>query len=292
MFMGDVYAIMTAICWSSAVILFDISSKKMDSAQLNVLKNMVGVIGFIITIILLKIPIPFFTSSQWYILLISGAIGVGIADLLFLASLKRLGSGLSAVVATVYTPSIFIISYILYDEVITIKLLTGGMLVVMGIVFATYKTPKSITKANLYIGIILGVLAQILTAYSILLIKPIMVDNPIIYIALYRFSTGLFITVGFLIYRKGVSGLIETVSHGFNTLSILAASILGTYLSVIFWLAGFKYTLASRAAIYNQLSTILIIIMAVFFLKEKMSYKKWIGVSLSICGAILISIKL
>ena len=32
------------------------------------------------------------------------------------------------------------------------------------------------------------------------------------------------------------------------------------FLSVIFWLAGYKYTLAGRAAIYNQLSTILIIL--------------------------------
>ena len=49
--MGDIYAIMTAFCWSTAVILFDISSKKLDSYQLNVIKNLIGVCGFIISII-------------------------------------------------------------------------------------------------------------------------------------------------------------------------------------------------------------------------------------------------
>ena len=61
--MGDIYAIITALCWSSAVILFDVSSKKMDSFQLNVLKNFVGVFGFILTIIILSIPIPNFKTS-------------------------------------------------------------------------------------------------------------------------------------------------------------------------------------------------------------------------------------
>ena len=65
---------------------------------------------------------------------------------------------------------------------------------------------------------------------------------------------------------------------------------MGTYLSVILWLAGFKYTLANRAAIYNQLSTILIILFAYFFLKEPISVKKWTGVILSILGAFIISI--
>ena len=64
---------------------------------------------------------------------------------------------------------------------------------------------------------------------------------------------------------------------------------MGTYLSVIFWLAGFKYTIPGRAAIYNQLSTILIMIMATLFLGEKMNKKKWSAVALAIFGALLIS---
>jgi drug/metabolite transporter (DMT)-like permease len=58
---------------------------------------------------------------------------------------------------------------------------------------------------------------------------------------------------------------------------------------VIFWLAGFKYTISGRAAIYNQLSTIFIILLAFFILKEPMSKKKWVGVLLSISGALIVS---
>ena len=287
--MGDIYAIITALCWSSAVILFDISSKKMDSFQLNVLKNFVGVFGFILTIIILSIPVPIFSQHEIIILFFSGIIGIPIADLLFLDSLRRIGSGLSAVVATIYSPSIFIIAYLLFGEIVKLQSYIGGVLVITGIVIATYKLPQIVKNNNLYIGIIFGVFAQIFTAYSVLLVVPIMENNPIIYIALIRFSIGLIVTAAVLVYRSGIYGLFYTLKEGLGNTTILIAAILGTYLSVIFWLAGFKYTLAGRAAIYNQLSTIFIIIMAVLFLKETMNVKKWIGITLSIIGAILVS---
>ena len=165
----------------------------------------------------------------------------------------------------------------------------GGVLVITGIVIATYKLPQIVKNNDLYIGIIFGVFAQIFNAFSVLLVVPIMENNPIIYIALIRFSIGLIVTAAVLVYRSGIHGLFYTLKEGLGNTTILIAAILGTYLSVIFWLAGFKYTLAGRAAIYNQLSTILIIIMAVLFLKETMNVKKWIGITLSIFGAILVS---
>tara|TARA_Y100000389_G_C17029529_1_gene302754 strand:+ start:81 stop:347 length:267 start_codon:yes stop_codon:yes gene_type:complete len=83
--------------------------------------------------------------------------------------------------------------------------------------------------------------------------------------------------------------IFKTLNRGLNTYTIILGSFLGTYLSVIFWLAGFKYTISGRAAIYNQLSTIFIILLAFFILKEPMSKKKWVGVLLSISGALLVS---
>ena len=46
--LGDIYAILTAFCWSFAVILFDISSKKLNSLQMSFIKNFIGVLGFIV----------------------------------------------------------------------------------------------------------------------------------------------------------------------------------------------------------------------------------------------------
>ena len=59
--------------------------------------------------------------------------------------MKRLGSGLSAVVSTIYTPSIFIISFLLYQETVGSQASFGGLLVVVGIILSSIKIPKNVT---------------------------------------------------------------------------------------------------------------------------------------------------
>ena len=289
--MGDIYALLTAVCWSFAVIFFDLSSNRLTPLQINIVKNSFGVIGFIITILFLSIPYPEFSNSDIFILMISGLVGVGIADLFFLESLKKIGSSLSAVVATIYAPSVFIIAYIIFNEKITFNSLVGSILVLFGIIISTYNSPKASNSSYLFKGIIYGVLANILTAVSVLSVKPIMVDNPILYVALIRFSVGLISTMFFMVFREGIMKLFLTFYDGYRNILLLSGSFFGTYLSVILWLAGYKYTLAGRAAIYNQLSTIFISIMAVVILKEKITAKKKVGIFLSFLGAIIVSLK-
>ena len=288
--MGDLYALITAVCWSSAVILFDISTRNFTAIQLNVFKNCIGVFGFILTIVLFSIPSPNFTQQDIFTLVLSGFLGILIADGLFLESLRRVGSGISAVVSTVYTPTVFIIAFILFNETIKPQSYIGGSLVLVGITISVFHYPNTIKKKDLYIGILFGLMANILTAYSVLIIKPIMKNNPVVYVALYRFSVGLFFGIIINLVKSGSQTVIQKFKQGLTNQYVIFGALLGTYLSVIFWLAGYKYTLAGRAAIYNQLSTVFIIILARIFLKEPMNSKKVIGVSLAIFGAMIVSI--
>ena len=288
--MGDLYAVITAICWSSAVILFDISTKNFTAIQLNVLKNFIGVFGFIVTIIILSIPSPNFSQQDIFTLALSGVLGILIADGLFLESLRRLGSGISAVVSTIYTPTVFIIAFILFRETINLQSYIGGALVLGGITISVFQPPKTVKKRDLYVGILFGIMANILTAYSVLIVKPIMKNNSVVYVALYRFSVGFFFGILVNLFKSGIKPVIHKFKQGLTNRYVVLGAILGTYLSVIFWLAGYKYTLAGRAAIYNQLSTVFIIILARIFLKEPMTSNKVIGVSLAIFGAIIVSI--
>ena len=288
--MGDIYALLTAVCWSFAVILFELSSNKLNPLQINIVKNSFGVIGFIITILILDIPYPNFSNKSLVILAISGFIGVGIADLFFLKSLKKIGSSLSAIVATVYAPSVFIIAYIFFNEITTLNVYIGTFLILGGIVVSTYNYPKQITSSQLFTGVLFGALAQVLTAASVLSVKPIMLDNPILYVALIRFGVGLVSAIIFMLLKTGYRLVFITFQQGYKNIFLLGGSFFGTYLSVILWLAGYKYTLAGRAAIYNQLSTVLISIMAAYFLKDTLTIKKKIGILLSFVGAVIVSL--
>lgn len=288
--LGDIYAILTALCWSSAVICFDVAGRVLNSLQISLLKNIVGVSGFIGFLLIQGNSFPVFTHHEYFILVVSGLIGVAMGDILFLASLRRIGSGLSAIISTSYSVSIFFLAYIMYQEVISVFAYLGGALVIFGVIIGTMESPESKTPREIYIGSFYGILAHFLTAYSVLLLRPIMDFHPVVPIALVRFSVGIVFSAGAIFYLNGYSDLKETVTRGFGHFYLLVGSFLGTFLSVIFWLAGYKYTLAGRAAIYNQLSTIFIIILAAIFLKEVMTKKKWVAVSLALAGAFIVSI--
>jgi len=287
--LGDIYAIITAFCWSTAVILFKVSSKNMGSMEMNLFKNVIGIIGFISVLIFQGNVFPNFTTRELIILIVSGTLGIAGGDLLFLASLRRMGASLNAIVATTYSPAIVLFAFLMFHETITVFAFLGGALIIVGIIIGTYKSPKHDDNKNIGLGVLFGVGAQLLTGFSILMIKPVMADHSIVPIALVRFGTSVIIGAGFIGATKGISSLNSIFKKGFTQFPLIAGSIFGTFLSVIFWLAGFKYTLAGRAAIYNQLSTILIILMAAIFLKESMSKRKWIAVVLALTGGIIVA---
>ena len=286
---GDIFAILTAIFWSSGVILFQVSGRILSSLQISLLKNIIGVIGFIGILAVQGNGFPLFTHHEFWILIISGILGVAVGDLFFLASLRRLGAGLNAIVSTAYSPTIFLLAFFMFGEVISLQAYFGGALVIAGIIIGTLEIPKNQSRENIAWGVLYGFTAQALTAFSVLLLKPIMEIHPVVPIALVRFSTGAVLSIGFLALAKGLPALRETIKQGFKHPPLIMGSIFGTFLSVIFWLAGFKYTLAGRAAIYNQLSTIFIILMAAIFLKEAMTRRKWLAVTCALSGVLLVS---
>ena len=286
---GDIYALLAALCWSSGIILFELSGKVLDSLQMNLLKNFIGFIGFCIVLLITGDLFISYSAHEYWLLVISAVLGVAVGDLFLLAGLKQLGSGLYAVAGTSYILFVFLFAFLMFQEVIPLQVYLGGTLVILGIMIRSIIMPKKNSRTQLTRGILYALIAQALTAYSVLLVRPVMESHPVVHIAMIRFGIGALFNMGNLLWIRGIQSLKKTVIIGFTTPSMVAAAFLGTFLTVIFWLAGFKYTLAGRAAIYNQLSTILITLMAAIFLKDRMNCRRWIAVAFAVAGALLVS---
>jgi Integral membrane protein DUF6. len=68
---------------------------------------------------------------------------------------------------------------------------------------------------------------------------------------------------------------------------MVPGAFFGTYLSLIFWMGGMKYTSASVAAVLNQLNVIFAVLLAAMFLKERMDKWKILAAVLAFVGALL-----
>ena len=52
---------------------------------------------------------------------------------------------------------------------------------------------------------------------------------------------------------------------------LLVAAFVGQFLAMVLWLAGYKFTLASVAAILNETASIFILLLAAIWLKEPLT---------------------
>jgi drug/metabolite transporter (DMT)-like permease len=66
--------------------------------------------------------------------------------------------------------------------------------------------------------------------------------------------------------------------------------VLGSYLGLMCWIGGLKYTKVGVAAILNQSSTIYILILAAIFLKEPLTRRKFVASLVALAGIILVTL--
>jgi drug/metabolite transporter (DMT)-like permease len=61
-------------------------------------------------------------------------------------------------------------------------------------------------------------------------------------------------------------------------------AFIGQFLAMILWLAGYKFTSASVAAILNETASVFILLLAAIWLKEPLTRRALAGVGLTLAG--------
>lgn len=288
---GEIFAFVTAIVWASAVILFKKSGETVHPVALNFFKNLLAMVLLIPTIYLFEGWIfKGFTWTEIVMLLVSGALGIGIADTLFFKSLNLLGAGLSAIVDCLYSPSIIFLAFLWIGERLGVLQIVGVVMIISAVLTIS-RADKSefIGKRNLLLGILWGVLAMITMAVGIVMIKQILNRSPLLPLTEIRlFGGGIILAIVFLFHpRKKLIASPHLTGRGW--IYMLAGSFLGAYCALLLWLAGMKYTQASVAAALNQTSNIFIFIFAAIFLKEPITRRRLAGIVLGFAGALIVT---
>ena len=289
-YLGEGFSLLAAVLWAFAVIMFRKSGETVHPLALNGFKNSLALILVIPTILLfsgtLLRPAP---THAYILLLLSGAIGIGVGDTLFFTSLNLLGAGLTGIVVCMYSPFIIFLSVIILEENLTILQVIGALLIISAVLIATHKKEKRvIEQKRLFFGILLGILSSACMAIAIVMIKPLLEHSPILWVTEVRLFSGS-ITLGLilLIYparRKIINSLISTRNWGYT----VTGSFVGAYLALLAWLAGMKYTQASISSALNQTSTIFIFIFAALLLKEPVNLRRILGIIFAFFGSFLV----
>jgi drug/metabolite transporter (DMT)-like permease len=289
--MGELFALLTAVVWAVAVILFKKSGENVHPIALNLFKNFLAITLFIPTIYIFgevlfrKAPI-----SDYLMLLLSGMMGISLADTFYFIALNSVGAAVIAIVACLYGPFIIALSMIFLGERLAPLQFVGVALIISAVIFATETKGEShYPKGNLVKGIFFGTLGTFINAVGVVMIKPILNTSPLVWVSTYRILGGIVGLLIILIFLKDRSNILSTLKKRQSWGFTVGGSFMGAYLSMFLWLAGMKFTLTSIAAALNQTSTIFIYTFAILFLKEKFSVRKAMGVGLAMIGVLLVT---
>ncbi|MBZ5640188.1 MAG: DMT family transporter [Acidobacteriia bacterium] len=291
--MGEILSLTAALAWAVGVILFRKIGETTSAVALNLFKNVVTVALLVFALVLAGLPLfPDRPRSDWLLLAGSGVLGISLADTLFFLALERLGAGLVAVVDTLYSPSVIGLSVLFLGERFGLQVLVGAALVVGAILTGSAdRPPPGSTRRDIVVGTILGAAAMICTACGIVMVKEMLGTVPVLWAAAVRMTFGVAGLLPLMLVPRWRSDAAAIFLPSRAWGLAIPASVLGSCLSMTAWLAGYKYTLASVAAVLNQLSTIFIVVLAAIFLKEPMTPRRTLAVAMAVTGAVLVTIR-
>jgi drug/metabolite transporter (DMT)-like permease len=290
---GDLCAIGSAIVWSFSVILMRVSGLTIPALPLTFFKIVVAIICFAIVLAFQgQLWVTGLTTGDYLRLSVSAVLGISLADTMIASALNRLGASLQALADCAYSPSIALVGLLMFGEKLNSWELIGGSLGVSGVFVGAAMTTEVKNKRDLWIGVALAAGAHVIMAIGILMVRDIYTQQSIVWVSGFRFLIAafvMFIAVAVTTPKQISRKLFLGFQHPETWRTMIPMSILGPFIATLLWVAGFKYLPAGRAAIFNQLSTVFIIVLAYFFLSEKFTTRKAIGTALALIGSLLVA---
>ncbi|MDA0767890.1 MAG: DMT family transporter [Verrucomicrobia bacterium] len=289
---GDLCALGAAVVWSVSVILMRVSGLKVPALPLTFFKIWVAVLCLLVALAWERSGwLPDLSGGEYLRLVLSGVLGITLADTMIAAALNRLGASLQALADCAYSPTMALVGFAMFGELLGPWELIGGALVVSGVFVGATRTLEIKEPRDLWVGILLAAGAHVIMAVGILMVRDVYREISIIWVTTFRFVVaGVVMFLGVALWKREALGKLFLGFRRRDTWgSMIPMAVLGPFLATLLWVGGFKYSTVGRAAIFNQLSTVFIIVLAYFFLRERMTRRKTAGVVLAVLGSLLVA---
>jgi drug/metabolite transporter (DMT)-like permease len=292
--LGEWCALSCAVLWAWATISFRIAGAALSPFHLNLFKNL--------SLFTLMIPIAWLvegwgwndiSSQDQFDLLLSGFIGICIADFLYFAALNRLGAGLNSILACLYSPFVILFSFIFLQEQLTTAQTIGAAVIIIGTFLASFPAKGSERPKELLTGLALGVAAMITMAWGIVLAIPVLKADSLFWAIELRLLGGIGVALLLLLLPGKAKGLARAFRQkNLPWKTLLSGTMIAAFAALILWMKGFQLLAdkPSIAAVLNQTSTFVTLGLAALFLRERLTLGKLVGAALAFGGVCWIAV--
>lgn len=288
---GELAALIAAFLWAVSTVIFGRLGKQLPPLILNFVKGSIAIALIGITLSLRQIA-PFgLPQGAVLLLLASGAIGIGLGDTAYFATVNHLGARRALLMESLAPPIAALLAGIGLGETLELQAWAGILLTLVGVSWViSERVPNQAgVEPSSWRGVVFGLLAALGQAIGAVLSRAALVDTSVdpLVSTLLRLAAGLGTMLVLLIgQRRGFEEFRPLRSQSV-LLSISIAAFLGTYLAIWLQQTSLKYAATGIAQSLSATSPLFVLPIAVL-LGDRVSLRAYLGVLVALAGVWLL----
>ncbi|KJH73083.1 DMT family transporter [Aliterella atlantica] len=286
-FRGESAALGAACLWAISSAIYGRLGQQIAPLYLNLLKGAIAIALIIVTLLVRGELLPEISTNNLCLLLLSGAVGIGLGDTAFFAALNCLGARRALLMETLAPPITAIIALIFLQESPSAGAWLGIILTVLGVAWVVTERVSDIANYPLRLkaGIIYGAIAAFALAIGGVLARAALVDTSIspLWAALLRIIAGVLSLVLWILLKRPANNFAPK-PFSFSFLAGLSfAAFAGTYLGIWLQQSAIKFTAVGIALTLTNTAPLFVLPIAAWS-GEKLSQRAIYGAIIAIAG--------
>jgi DME family drug/metabolite transporter len=291
---GELAALGAAVSWTVSALFYRKALEGAKPVSANIIR--LAATGAILLVFLVAIGrLEALTSIDFELFIlaaVSGIIGLGVGDTLYLVSLKAIGVSRAVPLTCVYPLFSLLWAILIFGEQVTANVALGAVVIVLGILFLSHNAQSNVLGARkvLTLGVIIALATALLWSISISLMNLAVKEAPDLDHALV-ISTVRVASIGGLLlaFSPVVDRRMSFLKVGRKT---AVASIVGGIfaLGVGWFLLSYSFTVTSQSISVPISSTtpLFSTLAGVLLLHEKATVRNFLGSIMVVLGIFLL----
>ncbi len=293
--LGELFALLTSVCWSISSFAFNSAVNRVSSVQINTDRMILALVMLFVTISAAGIKIEL-TSSQLFFLFLSGAVGLVFGDSFLFKAYKHIGARISMLLMALAPVMSAVLAYYFLNEVLTVWGIVGMIITLSGIalvILEKNEIPESkykISKAGILYAL-MGALGQ---AVGLILAKVAFNEGSINgFLATFiRLSSAVLILLPLAAAARKYKNPVKIFRNDVRALgAILIGTTLGPYLGITFSLLAVANAKVGIASTLMSLMPILMLPIAKYVFKEHINWRAVTGAVMAVAGVAILFLK-
>jgi len=288
-YIGQIAAILTAVCWSIGSTNFEKAGKKIGPLNLNLMRLLMAfAFSIVFTIFSRGMPLPIdATGKMWFWLMLSGLVGFTIGDLFLFEAFVRLGARISMLIYASVPIFSAVLAYVFLGEAMTGRQILGMVITITGIAVVILDNGGEGGKmkfAHPVLGILFAFGGAVGQSVGYIIGKYGMGDYDAFAATQIRMIAGIIGFIVFFIFKNQWKSFFQSFKQKDAIKPAAIGALFGPFIGVSLSLFAVQRINPGVASTLMSITPVILIVYAIIFKGEKIRAKEIIGSLICIAG--------